>query len=146
MEKWQYYGLFIDKETHDKLIDVLVDYHWIGTLNNSEREYLNHCTLLHKSQASTPSGHPQMCFLNSLIKKGLIKYKIKITAIGVSDKAMAFKVVLYRKEKPRIYSYNDSPHITICTFNGGKPVESNNITKWYPLDEPIEIETTLKRV
>ena len=25
---------------------------------------------------------------------------------------------------------NKIPHITICTFNGGKPVDSNNITEW----------------
>lgn len=146
MENWQYYGLFIDEETRNGLIDVLVNYHWIGTMNSSEKEYLDHCTLLHKSQAYTPSGIPEMHYLNSLIKKGFIKYRIKVTAVGISDKAMAFRVILYRKEKPRIYSYNENPHITICTFNGGKPVESNNITRWYPLDEPVEIETTLKRV
>ncbi len=144
MEKWQYYGLFIDKETHDKLIDVLVDYHWIGTLNDSEREYLDHCTLLHKSQASTPSGHPLMGLLNSLLKKGDIKHNIIINAVGISERAMAFRVILPKKS--RVSSLNEMPHITICTFNGGRPVESNNITKWYPLDEPIEIETTLRRV
>lgn len=45
MENWQYYGLFIDKDNHDKLIDVLVNNHWIGTFNSSEKKYLNHCTL-----------------------------------------------------------------------------------------------------
>lgn len=144
MEKWQYYGLFIDKETHDKLIDVLVDYHWIGTLNDSEKEYLDHCTLLHISQSSTPSGHPLMCLLNSFLKKGDIKHNIIIDAIGISEKAMAFRVIFPKKS--RVSSLNEMPHITICTFNGGKPVESNNITKWYPFDEPIKIETTLKRV
>lgn len=146
MEKWQYYGLFLDEETKEKLRDFIRQSEWWYTFKRKEKEYLDHCTLLHISQSSTPSGHPQMCFLNSLIKKGFIKYKIRIDAIGISGKAMAFRVILYRKKKPRIYSYNENPHITICTFNGGKPVESNNITKWYPLDEPIEIETTLKRV
>lgn len=144
MEKWQYYGLFIDKETHDKLIDVLVGYHWIGTLNYSEKEYLDHCTLLHISQSSTPSGHSLMCLLNSLLKKGDIKHNIIINAIGISEKAMTFRVIFPKKS--RVSSLNEMPHITICTFNGGKPVESNNITKWYPFDKPIEIETTLKRV
>ena len=144
MEKWEYYGLFIDKETHDKLIDVLVDYHWIGTLNDSKRKYMDHCTLLHISQSSTPSGHPLMCSLNSLLKKGDVKHNITINAIGISEKAMAFRVVLPKKSY--VSSFNKNPHITICTFNEGKPVESNNITKWHSLDSPIKIETTLKRV
>lgn len=144
MEKWEYYGLFIDKETHDKLIGVLVDYHWIGTLNGSKREYMDHCTLLHISQSSAPSGHPLMCSLNSLLKKGDVKHNITINAIGISEKAMAFRVVLSKKSY--VSSFNENPHITICTFNEGKPVESNNITKWYSLDSPIKIETTLKRV
>lgn len=146
MEKWKFYGLSIGKESYNKLIDILVDYHWIDTLNDSEKEYLDYCILLNKHQASTPSGHPQMCFLNSLIKRGFTEYKIKVDAIGVSNKAMAFRVVLYRSGKPKIHSYNEKAYITICTFNGGKPSDINNITKWYSLDEIIEIETTLKKV
>lgn len=80
----------------------------------------------------------------SLLKKTINKPKRTIitTHIGVSDKAMAFKVT-----SPTISNYcmNEIPHITICTFNGGKPVESNNITKWYPLDTPIKIETKLEK-
>lgn len=134
MEKWQYYGLFIDKETHDKLIDVLVDYHWIGTLNDSEKEYLDHCTLLHKSQEKDSiKNFCELCLGANFI--------VRVTGIGISNKALAFKV-----EIPGVPCANKIPHITICTFNGGKPVDSNNITKWYDLDEPIKIETTLKRV
>lgn len=144
MDNFKYYGLFIDKETHDKLIDVLVDYHWIGTLNDSKREYMDHCTLLHVSQLSNPSGHILMCLLDSLLKDGDVKHNITINAIGISEKAMAFRVVF--PGKSRVSSLNEKPHITICTFNGGKPVDSNNITKWHPLDSPIKIETTLKRM
>lgn len=39
---------------------------------------------------------------------------------------------------------NKIPHITICTFNGGKPVDSNNITEWKDI-EPIIIETKLEK-
>ena len=136
MEKWQYYGLFIDKETHDKLIDVLVDYHWIGTLNDSEKEYLDHCTLMHNSQKED--------WLKVMLDNYLgNKFHVTILAVGISDKAMAFKV---RRRGIVASCKNTTPHITICTFNGGKPVDSNNIVKWHDLDEPIEIETTLKRV
>ena len=139
MEKWKYYGLFIDKETQDKLIDVLMD-HWIGTLNDSKRKYMDHCTLLHISQSSTPSGHPLMCSLNSLLKKGDVKHNITINAIGISEKAMAFRVVF--PGKSRVSSLNEKPHITICTFNGGKPVDSNSITNWKNI-KPMTIKTIL---
>lgn len=144
MEKWQYYGLFLDEETKEKLRDFIRQGEWWYTFKRKEKEYLDHCTLLHISQSSTPSGHPRMCLLNSLLKKGDTKHNIIIDAIGISGKAMAFRVIFPKKS--RVSSLNEMPHITICTFNGGKPVESNNITKWYPFDEPIEIETTLKRV
>lgn len=135
-QKWQYYGLFIDKETHDKLIDVLVDHHWIGTLNEAERGYLDHCTLMHKSNRED--------WLEDMLNHYLgNKYSITITAIGISDVAMAFKV---KRRGILVSCKNETPHITICTFNGGKPVDSNNITNWYNLEEPIVIETTLKRV
>lgn len=73
-----------------------------------------------------------------------------MTHIGISDKAMAFKVSLQDSEfdmcSLTLLCANKIPHITICTFNGGKPVNSNNITKWYDLNEPISIETILKKV
>lgn len=144
MENWQYYGLFIDKKTRNKLIDILVKYHWIGTMNYSSKIYLDHCTLLHKSQIDNPIAHPLMYLLDSLIEKENIKYTILVSAIGISDKAMAFRIKFFKESN--IFSCNLTPHITICTFNDGKPVDSNNITKWDVLDEPIVIETTLKRV
>lgn len=152
-QKWQYYGLFIDKETHDKLIDVLVDHHWIGTLNEAERGYLDHCTLLHKSQISNDNTiSPNKAIkarLDYLLENGIVNANLIVTSVGISEKAMAFKVIILDNSEG-IYRFeicaNDIPHITICTFNGGKPVDSNNITNWYNLNEPIVIEATLKRV
>lgn len=140
MENWQYYGLFIDKDNHDKLIDVLVNSHWIGTFNNSEKKYLDHCTLLHNSQKFLPQASYLIKLLNSKIKDKEIE--ITIDAVGISNKAMAFRVILPND----VHSINKTPHVTICTFNGGKPVESNNITDWYSLEEPVKIKTTLKKI
>lgn len=50
---------------------------------------------------------------------------MRITAIGKSDKAMAFKV-----ELNGVSCANANPHITICTFESGKPVDSNKIHDW----------------
>lgn len=153
MDKWQYYGLFIDKETHDKLIDVLVDYHWIGTLNDSEKEYLDHCTLLHishlKNDDTISLNRLIKARLDYLLKNNIVEANVMITAIGISEKAMAFRVVILNNSSG-IYDYeicaNEIPHITICTFNGGKPVDSNMITDWHDLDEPVIIKTILKRI
>jgi hypothetical protein len=49
---------------------------------------------------------------------------LTVTHLGLSDMAMAVRVSGYP-------SKNDIPHITIAINpNGGKPVMSNNITKW----------------
>lgn len=136
MEKWQYYGLFLDEETKEKLRDLIRQHGWNDTFEKREKEYLDHCTLLHKSQREE--------WLEVMLNNDLgYKFHITVLAIGISDKAMAFKVKRSGIVTP---CKNVTPHITICTFNGGKSVESNNITKWYPLNIPIEIETTLKRV
>ena len=71
------------------------------------------------------------------------KFHITIIGIGISDKAMAFK---FRRSGIVTPCKNKIPHITICTFNNGKPVDSNKITEWYDLDEQITIQTILKRV
>lgn len=158
MEKWQYYGLFLTKDSRIKLLDFLrsdkcstqvtlaVHYN-----SQDNRVYLDHCTLLHIAQYDNS-------FTDNLIKGRLdlalednrVKANLNITHIGISDKAMAFKVSLQDSEfdmcSLTLLCANKIPHITICTFNGGKPVDSNNITKWYDLNEPISIETILKKV
>lgn len=52
---------------------------------------------------------------------------LTVTELGVSDMAMAVKVEGYGSEKT-------IPHITVAINpNGGKPVMSNEITKWQPV-------------
>lgn len=50
----------------------------------------------------------------------------------------------FRCNIPENLCANKIPYITICTFNGGKPVDSNNITEWKDI-EPIIIETKLEK-
>lgn len=161
MEKWQYYGLFLTKDSRIKLLDFLrsnkcpiqvtlaIYYIMLAKIN---RVYLDHCTLLHIAQYDKNS------FTDNLIKSRLdlaladnrVKANLNITHIGISDKAVAFKVSLQDSEfdmcSLTLLCANKIPHITICTFNDCKPVNSNNITKWYDLNEPISIETILKKV
>lgn len=57
----------------------------------------------------------------------------RIIAVGYNDRAMAFRV-----EFPGVPMSNKTPHITIATFDGGKPVDSNKIETWIVIN-PIEI-------
>jgi len=58
---------------------------------------------------------------------------ITASEIGISEMAIAVKVNGY-------HSDNAIPHITIAINpNGGKPVMSNDITDWKPLESPISL-------
>ena len=55
-------------------------------------------------------------------------YPIEIVSIGYSDKALAVQV------KTECPSANAIKHVTLCTFGVGKPVDSNYIMNWRPLN------------
>lgn len=138
MDNFHYFGLFLDTNTKNKLMNILTDnIDYNIALNVADKIFIDHCTLLHVSQLH---GYSEV--FNDLNNRLGENIQIKIEGIGISDKAMAFKVTLPRN----VYSINKTPHITICTFNSGKPVESNNITKWFLLEEPIQVKTTLKKI
>ena len=136
MEDFQYFGLFLDTETKNRLMDFLTDtMHYNALLNVSDKIYLDHCTLLHRSQLHGNSE------LYSYLKASIGKeFPIKLIAIGVIDTALAFKVLLPESG----ICANKTPHITIATYRGGKPVDSNNITDW-ELINPIRIVAKLKK-
>lgn len=125
-------------------INLLNGYSLIGYSPESELMkkrtgwYLDHCTLLHKSQR-TSHFLLEDTLSTALIMYGSIIESIKIDGIGISDKAMAFRVVY-----PSNLCANKIPHITICTSNGGKPVDSNYITEWKDI-EPITVEVKLEK-
>lgn len=134
-EKWEYYGLFIDKEARKKILNEISDY----GVELLDKVYLDHCTLIHRSQYAKNQIIADR--LERMIDYGQVgPWKITLTHIGKSDKAMALKV---RFGNP-IPCANTLPHITIGTFQGGKPVDSNGITNWIELETPIEVYGILK--
>lgn len=137
MEKFEYYGLFLTEESKAKLKKWFDQYDFDNNILKScpENWYLDHCTLLHRSQLTWDNSNLH----DFLIDKLHEDFEIKIIGIGISDKAMAFKVNIFP-----LVSVNKIPHITICTFNGGKPVDSNNITEWKNI-KPIIVETKLEK-
>lgn len=142
MKDFKYFGLFLSKVERDNLLYFLLNNdRYKDYISASKRIYLSHSTLIYKSHLNDFNLYEiSELFVktNKLIGKD---FKLTITGIGISDKAMAFKV----KIPINLICLNTTPHITICTFNDGKPVDSNNITEWENI-EPITITTTLKKL
>lgn len=135
MKDYQYYGLFLDTDTKNMLMDTLTDnIDYNIALGVADRIFIDHCTLLHKSQLD--SNENLQSYLESSLGKSM---SIKLVAVGISDKAMAFKV----EEVDNICA-NEVPHITIATFRGGNPVDSNKITNWRYI-EPIIVNVRLEK-
>lgn len=115
MKEFEYYGLFLTDKCKKTLMNWINDN---GYYNPNGKYYLDHCTLLHRSQ----ENEDVLSFCE--FWEGA-KFVMRITAIGKSNKAMAFKVELNEAT-----CANSNPHITICTFESGKPVDSNKIYDW----------------
>ena len=135
MKDYQYYGLFLDTDTKNMLMDTLTDnIDYNIALGVADRIFIDHCTLLHKSQLE---GNEELqSYLESNLGKSI---SIKLEAIGISDKAMAFRVGGVDN-----ICANEVPHITIATFRGGNPVDSNKIINWTCI-EPVVITAKLEK-
>lgn len=135
MKDYQYYGLFLSTVVKNKLMNTLVSNPSYDTLlNKAERTFIDHCTLMHISQREEQ--------LETILNNSLNEtFCIAITGVGISDKAIAFRV---KKCGIVALCKNKTPHITIATFNGGKPVDSNKITNWEYI-EPIIIDVKLEK-
>ena len=135
MNNFHYFGLFLSTNTKNVLMDGLTgitDYNI--ALGVADRIFIDHCTLLHKSQLE---GNEELqSYLESNLGKSI---SIKLEAIGISDKAMAFRVGGVDN-----ICANEVPHITIATFRGGNPVDSNKITNWRYI-EPIIVNVRLEK-
>ena len=128
MKDYQYYGLFLDTDTKNMLMDTLTDnIDYNIALGVADRIFIDHCTLLHKSQLE---GNEELqSYLESNLGKSI---SIKLEVVGISDKAMAFGVGGVDN-----ICANEVPHITIATFRGGNPVDSNKITNWRYIESVV---------
>lgn len=135
MNNFHYFGLFLDTDTKNRLMDILTDnIDYNIALGVADRIFIDHCTLLHVSQLH---GNSEIYnYLKGYVGK---EFQIVINGVGISDKAMAFRV-----DKKGVVCVNDIPHITIATFREGKPVDSNEITNWKNI-EPIVITVKLEK-
>lgn len=151
MKDFNYYGLFLTEESKTMLEGYIrsCKYHNIleELYDSADHKYLDHVTLLHHTQAGWEELREE------LDKKIGEYFNVTIIAVGFNNKALAFQVSL-----PSIYKYiedeglveielcaNDIPHITIATYDGGKPVDSNTITEWKYI-KPFTVISILKKV
>lgn len=140
MKEFKYFGLFLSKIARDNLLYLLLkNDRYKDYISAAHRIYLGHLTLIHKSHLNALHLNEELfAKTNKLIGRC---FKLTITGIGISDKAKAFKVEI----PVGLTCLNATPHITICTFNDGKPVDSNNITEWKNI-ELLHITATLKKI
>lgn len=139
MTKYQYYGLFIGECTKQYLIKTVKKNMFFKTFVPNMKDvkiYLDHITLMHVSNRDADLEFVFDANLGRL-------YRIIIDGIGFSDTAVAFKV---RREDTSIVEccMNNTPHITIATYNNGKPVDSNNITNWFDI-KPMMLTCRLEK-
>ena len=86
-----YYGLTIDKTIYNRLMSSLLNNSNTSQLiEKSKKVFLHHCTLMFKSQLNDETL-PYKQLLDVNIGR---KFFVKIIGIGVSNKAMAFRVEL----------------------------------------------------
>jgi hypothetical protein len=67
--------------------------------------------------------------------------KLEVTHIGISDKAVAARVIGFD-------SKNKIPHVTIAVNikGGGKPVNSNDIKEWTPVEKVIKLSGEVREL
>ena len=133
-------GIFLDDESKSTLMNVLSQQEG---LPEAKEYYCDHATLYHHSQFRVDSQRASKVM--SRIDKEIEKtdhnrVRFTVDAIGVSDQAVAFRVLTHF---PHL---NNVLHITAYTCNGGKPVDSNKITDWRPLASKIKLSGEIRKI
>ena len=138
MKNFEYYGLFLTEESKAKLKAWLINSNYQSEILKSEKEYLDHCTMLHKSQRGEDT------YLIEEDLKFMLTVQVKNMRLEIDGMSPSSKTIAFRCNLSEELCANKVPHITICTFNGGKPVDSNNITEWKDI-KPIIVEAKLEK-
>lgn len=116
MEKWIYFGIFLDESSKKRLrmnFDIPVSWKWYG----------DHVTLCFNDGS-------ELSKIAAEINKGYVgaERSILVTGIGISTKAIALRVQL----PTGVVCTNKVAHITIGCKD--RPVDSNAIEIWHDID------------
>ena len=136
---WIYYGVFFSDKTKRAILEYAK--HWIYKKFNNDipddwKIYCDHMTLVFNN--GTAEAQEDADFYENWCL-GQTE-SLTITDIGISNKAIAFKV----KYIGRIT--NKTPHITVAVAPNAKPVNSNDIEKWYNLGEYFYVSGKINKV
>ena len=126
MKNWIYIGIFLEEDSKKELKECY-------QIPSDWKEYYDHITIVFNDGSE----------LSRVVKEMNMEnvgefYSIKITGVGVSEKALALRVEL----PTCVVCANKIPHITIGVAPDAKPVDSNDITIWHDID-PIHVGGTM---
>lgn len=123
-----YAGIFVKEDNFDKLFNT------IETKEDVRKIEHPHVTLFFRDNVSLE------IMQYALQHNEETDFKITVDGVGSNDKAIALHVSkVIDKEGNEINSMNKVKHITLYLLNDGKPVDSNSIKDWNPI-EPITFE------
>ena len=125
-ENWQYYGMFLDNRSQQRLFQ-----RFESQIPADWKRYGDHMTVIYNDNSENARQWANLCE-----KQVGTTAVLMGVALGVSDRAIAIKVLGYQ-------SNNAIPHITIAVAPGARPVESNQITNWVKLEQPIYLNSDL---
>ena len=116
MEKWIYFGIFLDSTSRARL-------RMIFDIPENWKRYGDHVTLCFNdgSELSKVAAEINKRYVG-------IECSIKVTGIGISENAMALRVQLPKG----VVCTNKVAHITIGCKN--RPVDSNAIEIWHDIE------------
>ncbi len=123
-----YAGIFIKEDNFDKLFST------VNTQENTRKIEHPHVTLFFRDNVSLE------IMQYALSHNEETNFKITVDGVGSNDKAIALHVSkVIDKDGNEVNSMNKVKHITLYLLNDGKPVDSNSIKDWNPI-EPITFE------
>ena len=123
-----YAGIFVKEDSFDKLFST------VNTQENTRKIEHPHVTLFFRDNVSFE------IMQYALSHNEETDFKITVDGVGSNDKAIALHVSkVVDKDGNEVSSMNKVKHITLYLLNDGKPVDSNSIKYWDPI-EPITFE------
>ena len=130
MSNWIYAGIFLDNISKKKLKSRFI-------VPDGWNKYFDHMTIVFNDGSQTAQDIKSI--VNKLVNR---EVTLKVISQGISDKAYAVHV-----EVPAgIPCGNKISHITLATSPTGKPVDSNYIENWIPVNDTIYINGKIQIV
>lgn len=132
-----YVALELDEASHER-VAVWAENHLPWT---TDKILAHHMTIVHHTGLRTTMDDPDVAANDHVLAWAMAHegetFDLTVSEVGVSDKAFALLV-----SDADVPSRNRMRHITLATnpATGGKAVDSNYITQWQPLQEPMKLK------